>query len=171
MRTISSVAELEKVIEDAARRTMEDSAKEILKLFKEKYVEKFAYVNGKPVKYPRAFEFRDAWIWGDIEKHATVLSMEMFNDWARMSKPSPRGKSPFRHTTFTSSSTGWPDDSRPQMASYLNNLNTSVWLTGNRAGGYWTKFIQSELDSGGLKRIIDKHARKYGFNPSGMSIR
>ena len=167
MRKISSVAELEKVIEEAARRTMEGASKDILTLFKKNYVTEYAYVKGAPVKYPQTFDFRESWIWSDIEKHASTLSIEMFSDWTKMKPPSSRGKTPFRHTTFEKSR--WVDDARPFMDAILNDLPNS-WLTGDRIGGYWTKFVEKELNAGKLKKIIDRHARRNGLNPVGMSI-
>jgi hypothetical protein len=56
------------------------------------------------------------------------------------------------------------------MASYLENLNTDIFLTGNRSGGYWSKFISKELKSGGILRIIKKHAKANGFTRGSVSI-
>lgn len=170
--TITHKGELITLMEKLIRNVMEESSEEILEIFKKEYIEKFAYAKGKPVMYPTTFEFRDSWIWGDIKKHADTLVMEMFNDWERMPSLSRRATPPFIHTTFTSSDTIWDDDSRPHLASILDNSPISTaFLTGNRVGGYWTKFIRAMFTSGKLKRIIDKNAKAKGITPSiGVSI-
>ena len=75
MKNISSLAELEKEIEAAARRVMDGASEDILERFKAEYVTKFAYAKGNPHKYPRSFDFREAWIWSNIKKSAKTLSM------------------------------------------------------------------------------------------------
>jgi len=118
------------------------------------------------VMYPRTFDFRDSWVWSDIEKQSDTLTMKMFNDWEKMSAPSSRGTPPFRHTTFTSSGTIWADDSRPYLAATLDRepiAPGAAWLTGDRIGGYWTKFISEVYKSGEVKKIIDKHAKAHGL--------
>lgn len=169
VKTVTNSSQITKILEDATRRLMEGASKEILERFKT-YVEKYAYIDGTPVSYPRGFEFRDAWTWSDIKKSAKSLTMEMFNDWAEMQMSSPRGKPPFIHTTFAKNSS-WPSDSRPYMASYLENLNKDVFLTGGRKGKYWSTFVKKELDSGKLQKIINKHAKANGFAVSSVSIK
>ena len=168
-KTATSFAQVQAILENQARKAMEDASEEILEKFKKKYVEKFAYAKGQPVEYPRGFEFRDSWIWTRIKESAKTLSMEMFNNFLQTQTPSARGKAPFINTTFAANSK-WPSDSRPHMASYLENLNTDIFLTGNREGGYWSKFVAKELKGGGLLRIIKKHAKANGFVRGSASI-
>lgn len=160
---IENPNQINKIIEGIARKVISDATEEILSDFKREYVEKHAYVVGSPKVYPRGFEFRDAWIWDEIKRNADTLTTMMFNDWSGMQTPSPRGKSPFIHTTFTSSGTRWADDSRKYLAEALDKMNPSIWLTGNRTGGYWDKFKSGYVNSGKMKRVIDKHARKHGL--------
>ena len=168
-KTATNKIQLEAIVEGQARKVMEGAGKEILELFKTKYVEKYAYVDGKPEEYPRGFEFRDSWVWSKIKESANTISTEMFDDFLQTQTPSSRGKAPFIHTTFAKNSQ-WPSDSRPHMASFLENLNKSVFLTGNRPGKYWSKFIEKELRGGGIARIIKKHAKANGFVYGSVSI-
>lgn len=161
---IRDLVELEKVLEEKARATMEGASRDILKLFKE-YVLEYVYDHT-----PRDNgSFIELWDWSEIEKRSNTLVMEMFHDWGEMAEPDPRATYPFRHTTFMTE--GWDDDARPFLAETFDGTKFKNWeYSGDRLGGYWTKFIEQELNSGGIKKIIDKHARKNGLNPSGFSV-
>ena len=161
-KIVSNKIQLEALLESQARKVMEGATKDILAKFKLNYVTKYAYAKGQPKQYPRTFDFREAWVWSKIKESSWGISMEMFNNFQLMQSPSSRGKEPFRHTTFATNSK-WVSDSRPHMASYLENLNTDIFLTGNRSGGYWSKFVTKELEGRGLLKIIKKHAKANGF--------
>jgi len=162
---IKNDIQLNSALKQIIRNVLESVSKEILEDFKKELVEEYAYVKGSPVKYPRDYGFRDAWTWTDIKEGAKEMSMTMFNEWDKLQQPSPRGKAPFIYTTFAKNSR-WASDSRPYMTHYLEEMNPSIFITGNRKGKYWSQFRQKYEKSGRLKRVIDKHAKKYGLSIS-----
>lgn len=165
MKSISTLAELEKAIELAARKTMEGASKEILGIFKTKYVKKYAYGAEKTAYHnPAGNEFLEAWEWNEIKKVSNTLSMEMFNNWMKMT-PGSRGSRNYIHSSYSQS---YPDDTREYLTKWLDDMKSP--LSGDRIGGYWKNFISEMLDSNGLKKIIDKHARANGFATGGMGI-
>ncbi|MCK5342478.1 MAG: hypothetical protein KAR20_03690 [Candidatus Heimdallarchaeota archaeon] len=165
LKAVTNPTELSRLIESAARRVMESAAKEILSVFKNQYVRKYAYVQG-PTQYhnPNGQEFLEAWEWDEIKKVSGMLSMTMFNNWMKMT-PGSRAAGDFVHSSYSKS---YPDDTREYLAQWLDELKSPI--SGHRTGKYWVKFISEMLESGKLKRIIDKHARANGFEPSAMGI-
>lgn len=166
MKMISNLAELEKAIELAARKTMEDASKEILHIFKEEYIEKMVYkVAPKVYKNPGGQEFKHAWEWTDIKRVADTLEMVMAGEYGGMSMDEEK----YIHSSYSP----WGLDSRFFLERVLNKDGRSSSHPMSRKDGdaYWDNFIKDMLGSGKLKKIVDKHARANGFAPGGMTIR
>ena len=166
MKIIKTLAELEKAIELAARKTMEEASKDILHIFKEDYIEKMVYKVDPKVYYnPRGHEFKNAWQWTDIRSVANTLEMVMMGEYGGMSMDEEK----YIHASYSP----WGLDSRFFLEKVLNKDGRSSSNPMSRTDGeaYWDNFIKDMLGSGKLKKIIDKHAMRNGFNPSGMGIR
>ena len=161
-KTISSNQEVSTLLRSIAEKVMQDAAKEILDEFL-KYVKKHAYSQTKPVEYPRTWEFYKSWEWTEIKQRSNELVMMMWSNFDGMTS-SGRNK-PFIHASIDPD---WPSNTILELPEYLNNMNPSFFLTGNRSGGYWDKFEVEVIQSGKLKRIVDKHAKNAGLT---MSIR
>jgi len=163
---IKNLLDIDAIMESRARETMDAASKEILKEFL-KYVVEYVYDYDSHAE--ESGSFAKSWEWSEIKKSSKSLVMEMFSDPMKMGAPDPRAEYPYRHTTFMT--VGWHDDARPFLAETFDGTKFKNWIgSGNRAGGYWTKFINEQLNSGGLKKIIDKHARANGLTPSGFGI-
>ena len=162
---IQNQANLSNVIEDQARKAIEEATEEILDLFKEEYVQKMVYDshgsntvyyngNGKPTG-----EFKDAWLWTDISKSANKLITTFFYNPSLLSHDAPS----FLHgSTF-----GSPQDAREQLPDILNKTgrSSSLHISVSRPQAYFDEFIQDMFDNGDLEKILTKYFVKYGFTP------
>jgi hypothetical protein len=45
--------------------------------------------------------------------------------------------------------------------------SSSLWVSVDRAYAYWQEFINKFVNGGGLKRVIDKNAKKHGLSLGG----
>jgi len=163
---VRNASDLDRVVEKATRSLMEDLSEEVLALFTDKYVRRYAYVYG-PTKYhnPRGQEFLNAWEWTEIQQLADTLVTTMWNNPVLMTPGVRDGR--FIHSSYSGS---WPEDTRDMLPEYLDGQPiSSIIHPGDRAGGYWSKFIKEIYNSGKLKRIINKHAKRYGFVEATMS--
>ena len=159
-KTISNDGELNDIMENAARSLMQDISEEILAIFTDEYVRKYAYVYG-PTKYhnPKGQEFLNAWEWTEIQRMADTLVTTMFNNPEKMTVGVRDGR--YIHSSYTGS---WPEDTREMLPEYLDGMPISKIIhPGDRAGGYWTRFMKSFYNTSKMKRLIRKHAKKYGF--------
>jgi len=150
MKEISSLLELEQILEESSRRTMESASKEILGIFKEKYIEKMVY-KVDPKVYQRTKDFKNAWKWTDIKSVAKTLEMVMMGEYGGMSMD----EETYTHSSYSP----WGLDSRFFLEKVLNKDGRSSSHHMSRTDGdaYWDNFIRDMLDSGGLKKIIDNN--------------
>ena len=105
------------MIENQARKAIEEATEEILDLFKEKYVQAMVYDSHEPNKdyYNKSKtptgEFKEAWLWTDIKKSANRLITTFFYNPSLLSHDAP---------TFLHGSTfGSPTDAREDLAAIL----------------------------------------------------
>lgn len=160
---ISNDIQLASYMEEIARRVISKVTKEVLAEFKSQYIEKLAYAQS-PRKYIRTWEFRNAWIWSDIEKNANEISTKMLYDWISMPTHNPE--------KLIHSGVGeWEgEDSRESLAEYLDvkmpKKERGILLFGDRTGRYWQTFMSDYVNSGKLDMVIKKHAKASGLEVS-----
>ena len=162
---IQNQADLSSVIENQARKAIEEATEEVLDLFKEKYVQAMVYDSHEPNKdyYNKSKtptgEFKEAWLWTDIKKSANRLITTFFYNPSLLSHDAP---------TFLHGSTfGSPTDAREDLAAILNKTgpSSSHWISVIRPQAYFDEFIQDMFDNGDLEKILTKYFVKYGFTP------
>lgn len=159
-----------------AELVIRETTKEVLKDFKEDYIQKYVYDDHEPNKVyhnPKGQEFKNAWEWEDIKKSANTISSTMFYNWKKMSLNTHA----FESGEFGgvgigihgSEVGGWDTDERSYLAETLNKsgFSSGLWVSVDRKEGqYWNRFISEYVQSGKLKRVIDKHAKANGLTIS-----
>lgn len=143
-------------MEKLAGEAIERSAEEILNIFINNYVLKYAYIKS-PQEYERTNEFARSWEWTPLKKEFVRISKEMFYDYEK-NMPTFNMKK-FQHGSKYSS----PEDVRNNLMEILNTREASrLWLSVTREEPYWDKFI-SDMFGGMLEKIITKNFKKVGF--------
>jgi len=156
MPQIKNDQDLQRVMEKAANDALEDSASEILNVFINQYVLKYAYIKS-PQQYERTNEFVKSWDWTPTKRELFKLSKEMFYDYEK-NMPTFNMKK-FQHGSKYSS----PEDVIHNLMDILNTKNaSSLWLSVTRDAPYWDTFI-NDMFGGTLDKIITKHLKKAGF--------
>lgn len=160
---IENQADLERLIEQQARKAIEGATEEILKIFKEDYIKKMVYnSHGKNVSYYNGTgkatgEFENSWNWTDIKRVVNSLVTSLFYNPDLLSHDSPT----FLHGSKYSS----PEDVRENLMDILNKegRSSSLWLSVSRPQAYFDEFISSMFDDGELDKILTKHFLANGF--------
>lgn len=163
---------MEKIVELVIR----EVTKEVLKDFKDDYIQKYVYDDHEAntvYANPKGQEFKEAWEWEDIKKSASTISSTMFYNWKKMStNPNAftNGKDGFSIGIHGSNVGSWDSDERPYLAETLNKsgFSSGLWVSVDRKEGqYWNRFISDYVQSGKLKRVVDKYAKTHGLSLGG----
>jgi len=162
MTDIRSEADLQTIMERAARNAINSATKEILSLFREEYIMKYVYQSHDPNKRYHAdtrkptYEFKNAWDWTGIEKRINMLVTELWYNSSNMDY----SEKTMKHGSKYSS----PNDVTGNLADILNKrgLSSSLWLSVNREP-YWDIFIEKVFSGGELDRILSRHFAANGF--------
>jgi len=152
---IKNDSQLKSVMEKLAAEALDDASDEILKIFKDKYIMGYAYIDS-PKKYLRTFEFREAWDFTALKKQANTLFKELWYNPSEMKTFDPDR---YIHGSKFSS----PPDVRDNLPAILEGKRSSLWLSVDRKGKFWQEFLKGMFDSGELNRIMTKHFSKRGF--------
>jgi len=178
--TLYNIGQIQAEMEKIAELVIRETTKEVLEDFKEDYIQKYVYDDHEPNKVysnPKGQEFKNAWEWEDIKKSANTISSTMFYNWKKMSNI-PHYFTGSDYSGFGGgveigihgSNVGrWDSDERPYLAETLNKsgFSSGLWVSVERKEGqYWNRFISDYVQSGKLKRVIDKHAKKHGLTIS-----
>ena len=143
------------MLDVAIGNALEDITDEVLEVFLEDYIWKFAYIDD-PQKYQRTNQFADAWEFTDLKRHAYTVSKELFYNEAKLTTFNPRK---FQHGSKYSS----PPDVRNNLPAILEGKRSSLWISVERKVKFWERFIDDMISKGELTKIIDKHFRKIGL--------
>jgi hypothetical protein len=160
--------QLQQILEQKARNVLEKSSKEILKMFKDEYVQKYVYdSHGDNKEYSETLEFKESWVFTNIEKKANELVTTMFSNPALMSfNPTEYSTVGTHGSTF-----GNPNDVRPYLSEILDkNLSSSLYVSVFRSTRYWNKFLEDHIYGDGLRNIFNKHCLAEGLTPGGFSV-
>jgi hypothetical protein len=155
MNVIKNDVELLKMLEEQLGQALEEAATEILDLFLEKYIDKYAYIKN-PQMYIRTMEFRDSWEFSDLFKTAHGVAKELFYNDANMKTFNPKL---FQHGSKYSS----PNDVRKTLPSILEGKQSNLWISVNRNVKFFEKFLDDMISKGKLDKILNKYLKKRGF--------
>jgi hypothetical protein len=164
-----TIEQLNLIMEQKVRTVLEKSSKEILQLFKEKYMTYVYDQHGENAEYsnPNGKEFENSWEWKTIEKKSNELITEMWSNPALMS----HNANAFSWVGIHGSSFGSPDDVREFMPAILDkNMSSSLPVSVYRPTRFWNKFVEDYVRGDGLKKIIDKHCINEGLVPDRISL-
>ncbi len=142
-------------MEQATQKALEAITKEVLKLFKEEYIDKIAYIKN-PQQYERTGEFREAWDFTEIKKQIMTLSTEL---WYDPSKLKTFNVEKYQHGSIYST----PNDVRETLPAILEGKQSSLWLSVSRTIKFWDWFVNAMISGGQLEKIITKHFINNGF--------
>jgi hypothetical protein len=168
MTDIRNETQLVGVLEMVLAEVLEQTADEVLEIFKRDYLMKYVYESHMPnVIYHEnsrkpTYEFLNAWDWTGIRKTIKTLSKELFYN---------AGKLSFNEETFLHGSIySTPEDVRASLMDILNKKgrSSSLWLssTAIRPVAYWDKFIDDFIVGGQLDKILTKYFAINGIRKS-----
>ena len=143
------------MLEKKVGEILEKIAKDVLEIFKEKYIWKYAYIKS-PKMYDRTNEFSDAWNFTKLKKTATKLSKELWYDPSYI-KTFDIDK--FQHGSKYST----PNFVGSNLPAILESKQSSLWLSVSREEKFFQKFLKDMLDGGQLEKIITRHFVSGGF--------
>ena len=142
-----------------AEEALEGITKEVLNIFKQKYIKGIVFdSHGANKVYRRTGQFESAWNFSQIKKLINVISTELWYDSSKLTTFEPES---FVHGSRYST----PPDVRDNLQDILNKsgLSSSLWLSVKRSQPYWTTFLNDMFNGGELNRIVTKHFKSKGF--------
>lgn len=142
-------------MKEKAEKAIGEAAKEVLKVFKNEYVIKFAYIEN-PKQYSRTLEFLNAWDFSDVKAELTKVSTELFYNPDLLKTFDPDN---FIHGSHYSS----PPDIRDNLPAILEGKQSRLWLSVPRNVKFFEKFLKDMFDGGQLEKILTKHFLNNGF--------
>ena len=152
---IKNQTQLQTELEKKVGQILEKIANEVLDIFKEKYIWKYAYIKN-PKMYDRTNEFASAWNFTKLKKTAMTLSKELWYDPSYI-KTFDIDK--FQHGSKYST----PNFAGANLPAVLEGTRSSLWLSVTREEKFFQKFLEDMLDGGQLEKIITRHFVSGGF--------
>jgi len=136
------------------------ASKEVLEIFKEKYIMEFAYIDD-PKKYERTWEFKNAWTFTDVKEETLRLLTELWYDSSKIKTFDLEADAPYKYIHGSQYST--PNYVGANLPAVLEGKKSKLWLSVNRNVNFWEKFIEDMFSGGELDRILTKHFLAAGF--------
>src|SRR6185369_3959194 len=133
MPDIRNQQDLIKVLEKEAEEALENISEVVLKIFKDKYIWKYAYIK-KPKMYDRTNEFADAWEFSELKKQVKTISKYLWYNPDNVKTFDPDN---FIHGSIYSS----PNDVRDNLPAILEGKQSSLWLSVSREEKFFQKFL------------------------------
>ncbi len=157
MKDITSLSELNLLMESVLKELLQKISKDVLKDFKEKYIQKYIY----DLNYPNAtykndgVKFIDVWDFDEPKKLANSMVTEMKGDWTKMKSMDTL----FIHSSYSP----FGEDSRQDLERYLNKNGGDPY---RNSKPYWNIFKTEYVNGGGLKKVVDRNAKALGLENS-----
>jgi hypothetical protein len=159
MKVIINDAQLNGILEGVARDLLLRVSKEILDDFKRDFIEKQIYdVNPSPTVYKNpssSAQFRNIWGWSEVEKLADSLFMEMKGDYTKLNSIADL----YVHSSYSP----FGADTTTYLEKLLNQSGRTSHEWSRDSRPYWDNFLSEYVSGGKMKRVIDKHAKAFGF--------
>lgn len=153
-------------------RVLNGASEEILKEFRT-YIVEFVYENHKkPTVYknPNGREFLENWEWTALKKSVLEMSKEMFFNCEKVSNEPDFFGFYGIHGSMDKNFDG--RDTPQYLPEILNRkMSSSSPISVYRPQQYWNMFIKDMFTGGKLKKIIDKHAKRHGLEPSSIGAK